>query len=99
MIDPIDLNKLNRRESKASVMRRLRRDVRPRKHKVSVADALEFRREAYCLTRAEFCELLGMRQNHYSEVVNGRISLPIKATRRAFALGVPAVVLLQINEE
>ena len=95
----INLNRLNRRESKASVMRRLRRDVRPRKHKVSVADALEFRREAYCLTRAEFCELLGMRQNHYSEVVNGRISLPIKATRRAFALGVPAEVLLQISEE
>ena len=89
---------LNERESTASVMRRLRRDVRPRKHKVSVADALEFRREAYDLTRVQFCELLGMRPSHYSEVVNGRTPLRIKATRRAFALGVPAEVLLQIED-
>lgn len=90
---------LNERESTASVMRRLRRDVRPRKHKVSVADALEFRREAYGLTRTQFCELLGMRPSHYSEVVNGRTPLPIKATRRAFALGVPAEFLLQITKD
>ena len=90
---------LNERESTASVMRRLRRDVRPRKHKVSVADALEFRREAYDLTRVQFCELLGMRPSHYSEVVNGRTPLPIKATRKAFALGVPPEVLLQIGKE
>lgn len=86
-------------ESKTSIIKRLMRDVTPRKTKITVADALEFRREAYGLTASEFAAVLGMRQSHYSEVVNGKTSLPIKATRRAFAIGVPASILLHIAKE
>ena len=62
---------------------------------VSVADALEFRRDQYGLTQAEFAAILGLGKGHYSEVVRGKRRLPLNATRRAFAIGVPADVLLQ----
>lgn len=62
---------------------------------VSVADALEFRREQYGLTRTEFATILSMQRSHYNEVLNGKRALPLNAIRRAFALGVPAKVLLQ----
>ena len=50
-------------ESKTSIIKRLMRDVTPRKTKITVADALEFRREAYGLTASEFAAVLGMRQS------------------------------------
>jgi len=62
---------------------------------VSVADALEFRREQYGLTQTEFAAILGLQKGAYSEIVNGKRRLPIGATKRAFAIGVPADVLLQ----
>mgnify|MGYP000917390101 CR=1 FL=1 len=62
---------------------------------VSVADALEFRRDQYGLTQSEFAAILGLQKGHYSEIVNGKRQLPIGATKRAFAIGVPAEVLLQ----
>lgn len=58
------------------------------------ADALEFRREQYGLTAADFAAVLGMQQSHYSEVVNQRRRLPINAVARAVAIGVPAAPLL-----
>lgn len=62
---------------------------------LTVAAVLEQRREQLGLTRTEWCDLLGMQQSHYSSVVTGARPLPIKATRKAFAFGVPADVLLQ----
>jgi antitoxin component HigA of HigAB toxin-antitoxin module len=64
---------------------------------VSVADALEFRRDQYGLTQSEFAAVLGMQKSHYSEVLSGKRRLPLEATKRAFAIGVPAEVLLQTD--
>ena len=62
---------------------------------LSAVDALEFRRDQYNLPRTEFAALLGMSQSHYSEFMNGKRKLPKKAMIRAYAIGVPAEVLLQ----
>lgn len=62
---------------------------------VSLSQALEFRRDQYGLSKKEFAKVLGLQASHYSEVVNGKRALPIAATKRAFAVGVPAEALLQ----
>lgn len=62
---------------------------------VSAIDAVEFRRDQYALPRTEFAALLGMSLSHYGEFVNGKRKLPKRAMVRAFAIGVPAEVLLQ----
>jgi len=62
---------------------------------VSMVDALNFRREQYGLTWAEFGMLLGLSAQHMSEVKNGKRRLPIGALKRAYAIGVPADALLQ----
>ena len=62
---------------------------------VSMVDALDFRREQYGLTWAEFGMLLGLSAQHMSEVKNGKRRLPIGALKRAYAIGVPADALLQ----
>lgn len=63
--------------------------------RVSVLDAVEFRREAYDLTQSEWASLLGMAQSHYSEFVNGKRELPKNAMAVAFEYGVPACALFQ----
>ena len=62
---------------------------------VSAIDAVEFRRDQYGLPRTEFAALLGMSLSHYGEFVNGKRKLPKRAMVRAYAIGVPAEVLLQ----
>lgn len=62
---------------------------------VSIRDALEYSRDQYGLTQAEYAALIGMRSTHYSEVLSGKRTLPIGAVKRAYAIGVPAVALLQ----
>ena len=42
----------------------------------------------------EFGMLINLSPSHYSEVINGLRDLPIKSVKRAFAIGVPAEVLL-----
>jgi len=66
---------------------------------VSIPDALEFRREQYGLKAREFAAILGMTPSHYSEVVCRGRNLPLNARIRAFAIGVPADVLLQPGSE
>ncbi|WP_157385878.1 helix-turn-helix domain-containing protein [Methylosarcina fibrata] len=91
-----NLVELNRREPKPTMILRLLAEVQAGKAvSVSIADALEFRREQYGLTQSEFAAILGLQKGHYSEIVNGKRKLPIGATKRAYALGVPADVLLQ----
>lgn len=76
-------------KAKAKIMGRLLREAaRGVRSKIKEADALEFRREAYDLTAYEFAQVLGMTPSHYSEVVNERRRLPIKAVARAVAIGV-----------
>lgn len=57
---------------------------------VSAVAALEFRRDQYDLTQAQFAKVLNMQPSHYSEFINGNRELPKNAMRRAVAIGVPA---------
>lgn len=59
-----------------------------------ITDALEFRRDQYGLSQADFAFVLGMQPSHYSEVINGKRNLPMSAMKAAYKLGVPAEVLL-----
>ena len=62
---------------------------------VSVPESLEFRRDQYGLTRSEFAALLGLGLSHYGEILSGKRGIGKTAMRRAYAIGVPADVLLQ----
>lgn len=66
---------------------------------VSIPEALEFRRGQYGLKAAEFAAILGMTPAHYSEVAAGKRNMPLNVRIRAFAIGVPAEVLLQTGSE
>lgn len=94
MTDIIALEKLNRREPKPILMARLMTEACGKPSKVSLIDALEFRRDQYGLSRHDFAVLINMLPSHYSEVINGLRDLPIKSVKRAYAIGVPADVLL-----
>lgn len=83
---------LNPRESTASLMLRLKN--KKVTASCSVIDALEFRRSQYDLTQRDFAELLGLTPGNYGEILAGRRRLPINATKRAYAIGVPADLLL-----
>lgn len=90
------LDQLNIREPKPTMILRLLSEAQAGKiAEASLADALEFRRDQYMLTKGEFAQILGLQKSHYSEIVLGKRRLPITATKRAFAIGVPAEVLLQ----
>lgn len=90
------LEELNKREPTPAMIRRLLAEAQTgRRAGVSVAAALEFRRDQYGLTQSEFAAILGLQNGHYSEIVAGTRRLPFGATKRAFAIGVPAEVLLQ----
>jgi len=89
---------LNKKEPKPAMILRLLNEAQTGKQcAVSLSDALEFRRDQYDLTRAEFSALLGLSASHYSEVINGHRRLPITATKRAYAIGVSADALLQMD--
>lgn len=68
------------------------------KSEVSLSDALEFRRDQYGLSAAEFSMVLGILPTNYSAVISGKRRLPLDAVKRAFGIGVPATVLLQFDE-
>ena len=90
------LAQLNTREPKPAMILRLLAEAQAGiRCEVSIKDALEFRRDQYGLTQAEFGALLGMGASHYSEVLKGKRRLPIGAVKRAYAIGVPADALLQ----
>ena len=89
-----DLKKLNRREAKPVLIARLMTEACGKVHHISLTDALEFRRDQYELSAKDFAMLINLSQSHYSEVIHGLRDLPIKSVKRAFAIGVPAEVLL-----
>ncbi len=93
-------NALNMAEPRPSMILRLLTEAQAGKAcDVGIIDALEFRREQYGLTRAEFAAILGITAAHFSEVMAGKRNLPLNARIRAFAVGVPAEVLLQPGSE
>jgi transcriptional regulator with XRE-family HTH domain len=59
-----------------------------------IAAALEANRAKRNWTQAQMAGALDMRPSHYSEIIHDKRSLPIKATRLAYALGVSAHILL-----
>lgn len=95
MTDTTNLAELNKREPKSELILRLLAETKAQRPIVSVVDAMEFRRDQYGLTMAEFAAVLGMLPSHYSEFASGKRPLTMKAVRRAYAIGVPADVLLQ----
>lgn len=91
---------LNSAEPRPAMILRLLSEAQVGKTcELSIIDALDFRRELYGLTRSEFAAILGMDPPHFSEVMAGKRNLPLNARIRAFALGVPAEVLLQPGSE
>ena len=81
-----------------SLLRRAEREARKYPFKLpSIASALEFRRENFEWTAIKMAQKLGMQKSHYSEVIHGKRRLSINATKKAYALGVPASVLLRKN--
>jgi transcriptional regulator with XRE-family HTH domain len=87
------------KENESHVMSRLFLEIASSTSDISVGDALEIRRKECGLNRRNFSLLLGMRESHYSEVVNGKKRLSLNATKRAYAIGVPAAILLQQSEQ
>jgi len=84
------------REPKPAMILRLLAEAQAgAKCEVSMVDALDFRRDQYGLTWAEFGMLLGLSPTHMSEVKNGHRRLPLGAVKRAYAIGVPADALMQ----
>ena len=53
-----------------------------RPHETTLAVALEFRREAYELSKSEFAAILGLSLAHYGEILNGHRDIPKGAMRR-----------------
>lgn len=89
------LKALNTPEPKERVMGRLLIACCGKSADISISSALEFRREQYGLSEREFAYILGLQASHYNEIVHGHRELTKKAMRRAFAIGVPAEILLQ----
>ena len=91
---PADLTELNKREPEPVLIARLMTEACGKPIDVSLADMLEFRRDQYGLTASRFAMVLGLTASHYSEIVNGKRDMPIRAAKRAYALGIPADMLL-----
>ncbi len=62
----------------------------------SVKSALKFRAEQMGWNDSEMARQIGIQRSHYSEILAGKRPLSLTATRKAFHLGVPAKVLLQL---
>ena len=61
----------------------------------SIIDAVEFRRDQYMLTQAQWAKVIGISQSHYSEFVHGKRNLTLKQAAKCFEFGVPAECLFQ----
>jgi transcriptional regulator with XRE-family HTH domain len=92
------MNEIYKRESRDELICRL---INTKvKSPVKLTDALEFRRKQYDLTKRDFAFLLGIKSGNYIEILKGvRKRLPIDATKRAYAIGVPVDVLLGEYED
>lgn len=91
----VDRNVMQREPKPTMILRLLIEAQSGKSADVRITDALEFRRDQYGLTQREFAAILGLQNSHYSEIISGKRRLTLGATKRAFAIGVPAEVLLQ----
>jgi len=86
---------LNTPEPRDLLLARLHREAAAGvKCDASEAQALEFRRDQYGLTKTEFAVVLGIHLPHYSETIRGKRRLPVHAIERAMAIGVPVEPLI-----
>lgn len=67
------------------------RNAKPAK----LVDAIEFRREQYGWNKSKMAAMLDMTKPNYSDFIAGRRGLPINSVRKAYAIGIPADILLQ----
>ena len=84
-------------ETPDQIYRRLARDVAKPFDGPTIAQSIEFRRDQYGLNMTQMAALLGLRLQEYSEAVHGRRVFTRIALARAFAIGVPAESLFQIE--
>lgn len=61
----------------------------------SVKAAVEFRQEQYGLNDSQMAAILDLSKPHFSEFKHGKRGLPLNSIRKAYAIGIPASVLLQ----
>lgn len=66
-----------------------------RRTPVPLIDAIQFRQEQYGWNDTKMAAMLDMSKPHYSEFRHGKRGLPINSIRKAYAIGIPASVLLQ----
>lgn len=64
---------------------------------LSVSEAIEFRQREFGWNQSRMAEALGLSTGHYSELMSGKRGLPYRAACRAYKLGVPADVLLNLD--
>lgn len=64
-----------------------------------LVDAVELRREQYGWNASKMAAKLGLTRGNYSEFVHGRRGLPLAARINAYALGIPASILLQPQDK
>lgn len=66
-----------------------------------IVDAVQFRQEQYGWNDTRMAAMLDLSLPHYSEFKHGKRNLPINSIRKAYAIGIPASVLLadQIKQE
>ena len=89
---------IGEREPKPAMLLRLLEEAQAGVHcECTLAYSLEFLRDQYGLSRGEFAVLLGLQRSRYREIVNGKRGMPLNAIKRAYAVGVPADVLLSNN--
>lgn len=69
-------------------------EARDKEEPPRLVDAIEFRREQYGWNDSKMAAMLDLSRAHYSEFKSGKRGLPVNSIRKAYAIGVPASVLL-----
>lgn len=60
----------------------------------SLKDAIQFRQEQYGWNDSKMAAMLDLSRAHFSEFKSGKRGLPVNSIRKAYAIGIPADVLL-----
>ena len=60
----------------------------------TVGEVFEQKRKELDLTMREFAVVVGLSPYHYNELIAGKRPLTLRSAKRAYAIGVPADVLL-----
>lgn len=61
---------------------------------VSIQAAIKFRQDQNNWTDSQMAAMLDLEKSHFSEFKHGKRGLPVNSIRKAYAIGIPASVLL-----